>query len=363
VNTTLRFSAGLVLFLGVACSSPPPPWTVGEDEPAAPRRYETLGVDSEAELLDALELYESGDFDAARSALDALARDEPEDIRVAIWYQESQLAWAEDRARRLETPIDQPRQTLRDRYRREADSDRTPLAWVLAARLEDDGPAATLLLERALELDPAMSWAHYGLAFVAARAGDLAEVTAQLERTFELEPDHLPALRLYAWALAQTGDSGKAAEAFTAWLGQSRRDFLATDRIRSAVMLDLALVHLADGDADRAQELIETLDPGSVDEARRLAALAAAQEARGRPMEASEAAAAALRADPEALLPAVQQALLLELWLGDVAGARRAWRKVLEISAGRDDLAAGLQRFRAQLHLLRLREEPRGRVP
>ena len=54
------------------------------------------------------------------------------------------------------------------------------------------------------------------------------------------------------------------------------------------------------------------------------------------------------------MLPAVQRALLLELWFEDVEGARAAWRRVLEIAASQPDLGAEMQRFRAQLHLARL---------
>ncbi len=79
--------------------------------------------------------------------------------------------------------------------------------------------------------------------------------------------------------------------------------------------------------------------------------------ARGQPDLARAAAAAAGQADPTALMPAVQEALLLELWLKDPWAAREAWRRVLEISAGQSDLASGLQRFRAQLHLERLLAE------
>ncbi len=57
---------------------------------------------------------------------------------------------------------------------------------------------------------------------------------------------------------------------------------------------------------------------------------------------------------PSAILPRVQEALLLELWLGDGASARAAWEEVLALTADSDDLADGLQRFRAEVHLQRL---------
>lgn len=343
------------VLLGLAaCSTTPRPWT-------APRRgpdpYRLLDAEEARELRDAVRLYEAGDLTASRAAFASLAARVPGDVCAAIWSQEARVAWAERRAagmRRVTEVRESPRAALRDRYRLEAEREPTALRYLLAARLEEDELAARLLLREALELDPGMSWAHYALAHVAARAGDWAQARDELERTFELQPDHLPALRLHGWLQAEAGDRAGAIAAMEAWLNRASDDWLATERTRDELRLDLALAYNAEGEEDRALELLEELAPGQVEEVRRLAALAVIEEERGDLGAARRAVLAARGSDPEALLPAVQEALLLELWVRDAEEARRAWREVIEIAGRSDDLAAGVQRLRAEVHLQRL---------
>ncbi len=336
-----------------ACGGPRAPWSV--DEPSEPGPHELLDPVTRQELRAAVAAFEEQRLEVARARMVELVRWWGEDVHVAIWEQEIELAWREESEGGGDgEATDSPGEALRDEYRRRAEADPGALAWVLAARLEDDTHAARLLLERALEHDPAFPWAHYGLAHAHARAGEIPRALESLQRCFEHDPGHLPALRLYGWCAAQGGEPDRAIDAFETWLERSEEDLLATRDTRATVILDLALVHLAADRPERAEELIEMLASESVDEIRRLAALAAAEQAQGHPRAALETTDEALSRDPAALLPLVQRALILELWLGDVEASRAAWRRVLEISASEPDLAAGLQRFRAQLHLARL---------
>ncbi len=345
-----RVAVALVLAcVSLACQASPQPWSFGT---VARDAYRQLDVEEAAQLREGVRLFEAGSLTAARGTFASLAGRAPGDVAAAVWQQEARVAALE---RGLAPGADPAAlDGLRDRYRRLAEERPTPLAWYLAARLEEDPLAARLLLQKALELDPGMSWAHYALAHVAARAGDWGAARGELERTFELLPSHLPALRLYGWFLAEAGETGRAIDALQAWLERSDQDLLATDRLRDEVRLDLALAFNADGQESRAAELLRGLAPGDVDEVRRLTAIAVVEQGRDQISSALEAARAARRADPSALLPVVQEAMLLELWIDDPAAAREAWTEVLRLAMASDDLAAGLQRFRAAVHLERL---------
>lgn len=347
--------AFLVTALGTlsACSSTSRPWSFQAPAGDPYRQLEPEGVE---QLRRGIQLLEEGRLSAARDAFQSLVERAPGDLASAVWQQEGHVAWVL-RGSRLGAPRDPdvvPLAALREDYRRQAQAQPTPLAWYLAARLEEDPLAAQLSLQRALELDPEMSWAWYAQAHVAARAGDWLAARQALERTFDLVPDHLPALRLYGWFQAEAGDTGGAIAALEAWLERADQDWLATTRQREEVRLDLALAYQADGQGGSAARLLREIEPGSVDEVRRLTAIAVVEEGRDYVNEALSAARAARVADPSAILPRVQEALLLELWLGDGASARAAWEEVLALTADSDDLADGLQRFRAEVHLQRL---------
>jgi tetratricopeptide (TPR) repeat protein len=346
-----------VTLLLAACSSPKKPWEA-EASPG-PRPYEAISAATLDTVRTGVHEFELENYDSANRIFAAAQREAPNDLRVSIWMQEVTLALAEERSRRLTLPLtggNSARAKLRRQYRRAAEAAPSPESYILAARLEDDQRSAELLLERALELDPDMAWAHYAWAHAAARAGDWGVVNEQLARTFELDPNHLPALRLHARAQATSGELDEAVLAYEAWLEMAHEDWLATKHVRDTAQLDLALVFLSKGEPERASELLDDLEGQNIDELRRLTAKAATLEALGRPADAREVAIAAQYLDRQALLPAVQEALLLELWLNDPWSAREAWRRVLELSGGQADLAAGLQRFRAQLHLQRLTE-------
>ncbi len=359
-----RLLAWGLLACCAGCAGPERPWVGVVDE--GPRAHEAISAATLDEVREGVREFERGDFEAARQTFGRALREAPDDLRVAIWLQDATLVSAEARAVRLglsTTSTTSPRAQLRRSYRKQAESKPSAFAFLLAARLEDDQRAAELLFERALELEPGLAWAHYGLAHSAARGGDWGRAREELLRTFELDPAHLPALRLFAWAQATAGELDQAILAYEAWLERANEDLLVTESQRHALRLDLALAYLGAGDLSAARELLDSLAGQDVDESRRLAALAAVLQAQGRIAEARAAAVQAAEASPQALLPAVQQALLLELWVKDPWAARAAWSKVAELAAARADLAAGLERFRAQVHLQRLTREVRSEAP
>jgi tetratricopeptide (TPR) repeat protein len=344
---------GLVV-LGAACSSTPRPWSF---ETSTVDRYQQLTSEEIDELRQAVGWLEEGDLMAARSTLASLANRAPQDVPVAFWQQEARVAYRSELEASRGDSVEvasSPEEVMRDRYRLEAQQSPSPLAYLLAARLEDDGLAARLLLDQAINLDPEFSWAYYARAHVAASSGDWSTARAELERTFKLQPGHLPALRLYGWLQAAAGDVEAAIQALEAWLEHADEDLLATEQTADEVRLDLALAHDANGDEGRALQLLAQLAPGRVDEIRRLTALAVVEEGGGDVAASLRAVQQARESDGQALLPAVQEALLLELWLGDEEASMRVWREVIEIASNSEDLAAGLQLFRAEVHLQRL---------
>ncbi len=346
---------GAVLALGalVGCGGAARQWNTNEP---APDPYQVLRDGERALLREGVLALESGRLEDARERFTLLLERHPGNLPASVWLQETEVAAYERGFARsgAEVDDDEGLALLRERYRIAADEEPTALAWFLAARLDEDRHAAPLLLEGAGELDPGMSWAHYGLAHVAAREGDWAAARLQLEQVFELDPGHLPALRLHAWLQAKAGYLDEAIVAFEAWLERSEDDLLATRRVDERMRFDLALCHIADGKPKRALELLDGLEGSSVPRSLRLSARAVALQDGGEVLAARAAAQAARRADRDAVLPAVQDALLLELWLADFDGAQEAWRDVVERSSRDDDLASGLQRFRAEVHLQRM---------
>lgn len=343
-----RLLAAAMALLLVACLGSGRPW---DAEQVTVDPYQTLGEAGRSELRAAIGALEGGRLGEAAEACGRLTRLHPDDLPTAVWAQEVLVATY---GRRAGEAGPEALGGLRDRYLREAEESPGALAWYLAARLDGDAHAARRLLREALAVDPGMTWAHYGLAHVAAREGEWAVARAELERVFEADPGHLAALRLFGWLEARTGHLDRATEALEAWLVRADLDLLATRAVDERVRFDLALCHLADGRSERALELLDDLEGSRVPRSRRLSARAVALQDLGRIVEARAAARSARRADRDAVLPAVQDALLLELWLRDRDGAIEAWEEVIERAARDDDLAAGLQRFRAEVHLERL---------
>lgn len=353
-RTLLCLLLGLVLW---SCSGTSRPWSSG---PAAADPYSQLNPAEVVRLRGAIAEIETGESLTARETLKKLVSVAPRDLPSALWYQEARLVSREDRARRFGTGAAvsrTPQAELRDEYREFAEADPTPLGYFLAARLEEDALASRLLLDKALALDPGMLWAHYSLAYGAARGGDWSTARQELDTVFEQDPTHLPSLRLYAWLVAEAGDASAAIDAFEAWLERAPQDLLAGPRTRDRIRFNLALAYNADDSPKRALKLLDELELSTIEPVRLQAARAVAFQNRGQIAQARSAALAGRRADRDALLPAVQNALLIELWIEDKRAARRAWQEVIELAKANDDMAAGLQQFRAEVHLQRLERE------
>ncbi len=348
--------AALALFLA-GCGGALRPWSVGGE---ARDPYFQLQGEDLANLRQSIEVLESGDPIQAIKAFEELVRRAPEDLPSAVWLQEARMA---ERLRRAElfrysaSNGRAPQADLRERYRAEALAQPSALAYFLAARVEEDQLAASLLLKKALELDPSMPWAHYGLAYGAARAGDWALAREELMTVFEIDPGHLPSVRLFGWLMAKVGDDASAVAAFEVWIKAASEDRLAGPATLDRVRFDLVLAYTNQGAWDDALKLLDALEQSSISASDRLASIAVARQGRGDVTEARKAALAGRRADREALLPAVQNALLIELWQNDKQAAQRAWREVIELASTTDDLGAALQQFRAEVHLQRLERE------
>lgn len=318
-----------------------------------------------------------GALDDAHERLERLRVAFPNNLSVGSLLQDVELerAWrarlvdppaagAEARARaRAEAAAEQ-----RERWRRLAEQEPSPVALVLAARLENDAPAALHLLDRALELDPECSWAHYGRAHVLARGGDWGAARESLQRALALDPGHLPSRRLEAAVLLRMADRRTAIAALRAWLDHAVDDPRVEPERLAAARIDLALLLLQDDRPDDAREILREGAWPSSEPLRRWAALAAAEQARGEALDALRAAEEAERAAPGDTLPLVQQALLYELWFDDLRSARALWQRVLEESqagaAEGADLGTLMLGLRARVALERLDErlEPQDRA-
>jgi tetratricopeptide (TPR) repeat protein len=363
VSRPFALGLGLIVFLlNGACGGALRPWSIfqAQEDP-----YQTLNAPQLARLRRGIVSFEAGALSEAQGQFEQLVEIRPKDLAAAVWYQELRLALREKRNARFDEIGGSSRGAqaeLRDSYRAEAEARPTAMAYYLAARLEGDFLAANLLLRKALELDPKMAWAHYGMAYGAAREGEWALAREHLTLGFELQPNHLPSIRLFGWLQAQVGDVESAVTAFEAWTEQAEEDAFAGQGTLDRVRFDLALAYTSEESWSAALEILEQLEESTVKASDRWASVAVAYQGRGELEEAHEALLAGRQADPYALLPAVQNAMLLELWMEDREGALRAWRKVLELAIANDGLDSILQQFRAEIHLQRL-ERTRENLP
>jgi tetratricopeptide (TPR) repeat protein len=234
-----------------------------------------------------------------------------------------------------------------------AESDASTIRLLLFARIDPDRDRARETLKRAAAADRRSPWPRYALAHLEARAGSWSEAQRHLDLALDLNPDHAPSRRLEAALYARAGRSDRAIDALSRWLAATRDGAGVDPAARAAARLDLAQLHLLDGEDAKALAVLRDVEGEPINSPRALALLAAVEQARGNPERALEAARAGERADPSATLPLVQQALLYEHHLGDAAAARAAWQRVLDVAGKRSDLAALVAIVRARVALER----------
>jgi tetratricopeptide (TPR) repeat protein len=384
-----RLAAVLVpLLLASGC------WTEGARSiPDTRSRYDHLPEAIEDRFADARASFDRGELEAARLAFQRLAQELPDNVVLGVWQQEAEIALAAQasaasRAAAADAPPSgaapakadpaaaqadagtpaapadpPPAQELTDRYASAAAASPTVTRLVLAARLEPDDAKARAWLDRAGELDPRCAWVHYGRAWLAAKRSAWDDVRQALQYAEECDAGHMPTRWLSAWMLARGGRVAQAISAFETWVAKAEEDPRVDARLLLEARLDLAILYVLDGDAGRAQSVIEGLDPSHPTTAREELIVAAAAQAEEQLDVALAAARRAAELAPGEILPLVQQALLAELWLDDPAAAEVAWTQVLAISRNAPDVSSLLERMRARVRLERHRRAREAQPP
>ncbi len=276
---------------------------------------------------------ERGDPAGARALLEPLARARPKAIPVAVFLQEVELALLEQGGRFEGLAVrggEDARAALARHYEARAQAAPTAEAWILAARLAQDGERALELLAQAQALDPACSWVHYGRAWWFHALRRFREAREEVRAVQRANAGHLPTLRLHAAMLAGVGEFDDAAGALEAWLDRTADDPLYAPFERADALLDLAALAVLRERPKKALDLLEKLDPRALRNPSRAEEVrAAAHETRGEYAEALAAVHRANRLSPREILPLVQEAMLLS-GAGDLAGEKAVWERLLE---------------------------------
>lgn len=362
-----RLAVGLAIFAGLA-GLLPACWTAAiRAIPETRTVYDDLPSDALRRLASAREDLEQDRTDSASLELSALAAEFPENIPVGIWLQEAEIALASPRAARAArtegttAAVDGVPDALRERYRARAEEERgvvgarSVASLVLAARVEPDPLAAQVLLDRGETLDPRCAWCSYGRAFLAARAGDWAEVRTRIARAKAADPGHMPTLWLETWMLSRSGNLPEAIVSLDTWIEAAQDDPRIDPRLVSEARLDRALLAVLDGDPKNAREILEEIEADErIDPARLAMIRAGAEQEIGEPEAALAASQAAERLRPNDLDPIIQQALLHEMWLDDPYAAEADWTRALSLSRSDPALGSLLERARARVRLERI---------
>ncbi len=303
--------------------------------------YDQLGAAERERVAEARRDRENGSRHRARAVLRFLTDVAPLNLPVAIALQELELEMlaAGDRISGMEeepvqpgTEQQGPAERLRRLYRTRAEKNPTPVALVLAARLEGDGPAALALLDRALDIDSTCNWAHYGRAHVLAQAGDFRSAREALDLALRQDPGHLPSRRLEAAFLSRGSKLDLAIKKLESWLEDAEQDPLVDPKLRQGAELDLLSLYALTDDTDRVEDLADQLLERHAAAAQRIDLVVAAARISDRdPKGALRAAREAAEADPSNPLPHVQQAMVYDYWLDKPEDAYRVWGQVLEL--------------------------------
>lgn len=349
-------TAVALLTLG-ACGSPGARWSASWDA-----RYASFDAGARSDLAAARGLEEEGRRADALAVLAGIRDRDPGNIEVAVLAQDLESALLLDGVD-LFGPDHSlaefaPDVVLRLAYAARAAAEPTVVTEVLRARAETDLRAAATQLERAIELDPTCAWAHYGLSHVL--LGDRSRVDRwsgarqSLARALELDPGHVRARRLEAWMAAQEGSRTEAEALLVRWIEEVEDDPRVSASERVAARLDLALLLLMRGEDRRALRLLEDLEGARHDRARRLMLLTVARQEGGDALGALDAALRAQGAGMQGeALPLVQEALVLELFLGRPDEAEERWQEVARLGEGAANLADLIQGLRARVRLER----------
>jgi len=214
-------------------------------------------------------------------------------------------------------------------------------AWTAQGQRDD----ADKRLDAALKAAPEASLLLALRAQLHWERGLLDDAGSAADAALKHNPDQPLARLIQAHVWTETGKLKEASEGYRWFVRYYNR---AQPKDAATLLL------VAEGRAGEAREELEALQPGTVAEVRRLSAQAAVESALDEYSSARESARAAQRSNPVALLPVVQEALLLEYRLNDPGEAERVWRRVLELAGSSEELSALAQRMRAQVHLSRL---------
>lgn len=356
-------SAAALLTLG-ACGSPGARWSTTWSA-----RYAAFDADAQAELVAVRGLEHEGRRADALAILVEMRDRDPGNIELAALaqdFEETLLLDGVDLFAPEHSLLDlAPDVVLRQAYAARAAAEPTVVTEILRARAETDLRAATAQLERAIDLDPTCAWAHYGLSHVLlgdrSRVDRWSSARQSLARALELDPGHLRARRLEAWMAAQEGSRADAEALLVRWIEEVEGEPRISDAERVAARLDLALLLLLRGEDRRALRLLEDLEGERHDRARRLMLLTVARQEGGDALGALDAALRAQGAGAEGeALPLVQEALVLELFLGRSDEAEQRWQEVARLGEGAANLAELIQGLRARVRLERAADAAQG---
>lgn len=321
--------------------------------------------------------FERGDAHRAYTLVAPLCLERGQVLPVRVFLQDIELAILESEGRvgtLVAGASSDARGVLARYYEDQAEGRTRAEDYVLAARLCRDGEEALALLDEADTIDARCVWVHYGRAWWRYGMRGFKEARGSLRTALNLDPGHLPSLRLQATLLAGSGDSEEAADVLEVWLHRTAKDPLFAAAERADALLDLAALEVLRDRPKKALDLLDELDPRAVRDPVRVEEVrAAAHEARGELAPALEAVRRASALRPGALLPRVQLALLLRD-AGDVEGERRTWLELLALTEARPepsgsegvssedlsniDFEAALFRLQAQTRLERLAAGP-----
>lgn len=348
-----RGLAALVLLLAVACGGP-----AARKLARAQSRYDALDAEGLHALGEARLLLANGHAEEAVAAFEALRVKQPECVYLVLWQEEAEIS-----ARGLDAvwpggsgahPASAEQaaaiEGLRADWRKRAEAGGV-VELLAAARLESDAALARGLLERAERLDAQCAWVPYARAFLAARENDWPEVERQIERSIALDPGHLPTLWIEAWTKARGGDPALGSATLAAWVERAQGDPRIDPRLLQGAQLDLAVLAVLQGEPKVAREWLDELEKELPQDARVQCARASVEQALGNVDEALAWAERAHASAPNALLPLVQQALLLQNWKKDPVAAEKLWGDVLAQARASSEMGALFERLRARVLL------------